>query len=126
MCWLLWWLVCALLLQVFVHYLFQALRVVAMTLVSAVSTPGHRDDGIYFLSFLLNDLVVLLEYFMGESEFQGMDHRQCLCVTCDIHVYSGQSTFSSTFAGLAIYPTKYQHYCCFSCNKGSRGLFLKL
>ena len=72
---------CALLLQVFVHYLFQALRVVAMTLVLAVSTPGHRDDGIYFLSFLLNDLIVLLEYFMGESEFKGIDRRQCLRIT---------------------------------------------
>ena len=81
LCRLLWWLVCALLLQVFVHYLFQALRVVAMTLVSAVSTPGHRDDGIYFLSFLLNDLIVLLEYFMGESEFKVIDRRQCLSIT---------------------------------------------
>ena len=63
---------CALFLQVFVHYLFQAVRVVAITLVSAVSTPGHRDDGIHFLSFLLNDLVVLLEYFMAESGLNGL------------------------------------------------------
>ena len=63
---------CAFVLQVFVHYLFQAVRVVAITLVSAVSTPGHRDDGIHFLSFLLNDLVVLLEYFMAESGLNGL------------------------------------------------------
>ena len=52
-----------------------------MTLVSAVSTPGHRDDGIYFLSFLLDDLIVLLEYFMGDSEFKAIDRRQCLRIT---------------------------------------------
>lgn len=63
-------------LQVFVHYLFQAIHLVAMTLVSAVSTPGHRDDGIHLLSFVLNDLILLMEYFTGESKLKWIAHTQ--------------------------------------------------
>ena len=59
-------------LQVFVHYLFQAIHLVAVTLMSAVSTPGHRDNGIHLLSFVLNDLVLLMDYFTGESELNGL------------------------------------------------------
>ena len=85
-------------LQAFVHYLFQAIRLVAMTLVSAVSTPGHRDDGIHFLSFVLNDLVVLMEYFMGESEFEWTDCRHCVSI---ISVKS--ANFTCSFGGLETY-----------------------
>lgn len=84
-------------LQVFVYYLFQAIRLVAMTLVSTVSTPGHRDDGIHFLSFVLNDLVVLMEYFMGESEFECIDCRHRVSI---IIISVKIANFTCSFGGL--------------------------